>query len=188
MTLTQLSGFNRALAILGLLEFQTQAAVVGVVKNISNVNTANGVYFLDGDSDVTNVVITDGIAAETYVEDTHYILDAKTGMVQFIDQPAGADADVVITYDTTEVLAADEVAEIGIANNTDNRGTLYIRGTNEVGPRSLVVLHDVQLRPDGEREYISEEDFVSVEIVGRVFRDDTQPAGKQLGYERDITE
>jgi len=186
LTLVQLNDRNRALSLLGALGAATQTAVVGKVKNITAVKTDGSIYQLDGDFDVKNVVITDGVAAETYVEGTDYRVDRAGGFIQFNSTPAGADADVIITYDTVEVLAADKRAKIGLANRTENRGTLVIRGTNEVGPRLMLTLHDVQIRPSGERNYISESDFDTIEVVGRVFRDENQPTGFELGFEQEL--
>ena len=188
MTLVQLSDRNRALSLLGALENATQAAAVGKTKTITGVDTNDKIYQLDGDVDVDNVVITDGVAAVTYVEGTDYRVDRAGGFVQFIDLPAGADADAIITYDTVEILAADERAKIGLANRTENRGTLIIRGTNEVGPRLMLTLHDVQLRPAGERSYISETDLDTIEVIGRVFRDENQPTGLELGFEQELAQ
>jgi len=187
-TLMQLSDINRALSLLGELEYATQGAIVGQTKNIIGVNPDEKMYELDGITDTTITAFTDGTTLVDYIEGVDYIHDAKAGIVQILSIPAGGDADVIITFDGAEILAASEVAKIGIANKTANRGKLIIRGTNEVGPRSKVVLHDVQLRPDGERNYISDEDFDSIEIVGRIFKDPSQPAGLQLGFEQDITE
>lgn len=184
MTLVQLSDRNRALSLLGELDAAEQTVDAAVVKNITGVDTNDAIYELDGDFDVTITSITDGAAAETYIEGEHYRVDRGAGFVQFIGQPAGADPDVIITYSRPAVIAADERALIGIASKTENRGTLVIRGTNEVGPRLKVVLHDVQIRADGERNYISETDLDTIEIVGRVFRDENQPTGFELGSEQ----
>lgn len=184
MTLVQLSDRNRALSLLGELDAAIQTLDATVVKNISDVLTNDAIYQLDGDFDVTITSITDGAGTETYIEGTHYRVDRAGGFVQFIDKPAGADDDAIITYSRPEVVAADERAKIGIASRTENRGTLIIRGTNEVGPRLMVTLHDVQLRADGSRNYISETDVDSIAIVGRVFRDENQPSGFELGQEQ----
>lgn len=186
LTLVQLSDRNRALSLLGELTNEAQAADAAAVVNIADVETDDKIYQLDHFNITSITSVTDGIAAENYVEGTHYRVDLSGGFIQFIDKPAGADDDVVVTYVAPEVLAADEVRKIGIASKTENRGTLIIRGTNEVGPRSLVQLHDVQLRPDGERNYVSETDLDTIEVIGRVFRDENQATGFELGFERDL--
>lgn len=184
MTLVQLSDRNRALSLLGELGAATQSVGAVVVKNITAVKTDDKIYQLDGDVNVTITSITDGTTLVSYVEGTDYRVDRAGGFVQFIDLPAGADADAIITYSRPEILSSDKVAKIGIASKTENRGTLVIRGTNEVGPRVMVQLHDVQIRPDGERNYISETDLDTIEVVGRVFRDENQPTGFELGFEQ----
>lgn len=185
MTLVQLSDRNRALSLLGEPVNTTQAAAVATVKTFADVEHTDKIYALDA-LDVTNVVVTDGAGAVTYVLETDYKLDAKAGFVQLINKPVGADDDLEVTFDSTAILATAGLAKIGIANKTENRGKLIIRGTNEVGPKVMLVLHDVQLRPSGGRAYISETDLDTVEVEGRVFRDDSQPAGYELGYEQEI--
>ena len=184
MTLVQLSDRNRALSLLGLLEAATQVANAAAVLNITAVETDGDIYKLDGAVDVTIVSVTDGIAAETYIEGTHYKIDQAAGFIQFIDKPAGADADAVVTYGYPDIIVGDERAVIPIASNTDIRGTLIVRGTNEVGPRLMLTLHDVQLRPSGARNYISETDLDNIQVTGRVFTDETQPSGYELGFEQ----
>src|SRR3990172_8118094 len=100
--------------------------------------------------------------------------------------PGGADGDLHIEYDAPTIVAADGIAKIGIASKTENRGTVIIRGTNEVGPNLMLQLHDVQLRPSAARAYISETDFDTIQFVGRIFRDENQAAGYELGFERTI--
>lgn len=186
LTLVQLSDRNRALSLLGELTFEVQTADAAAVVNISDVEVDDKIYPLDHFNITSITSVTDGIAAETYLDGVHFRADLSGGFIQFIGQPAGADADVIVTYDAPEVLSSDEVTKIGIASKTENRGTLIIRGTNEVGPRSLVQLHDVQLRPDGERNYVSDVDLDTIEVIGRIFRDETQPVGFELGFEREL--
>jgi hypothetical protein len=185
MTLVQLSDRNRALSLLGEPVNTTQAAAVATVKTFADVEHTDKIYALDA-LDVDNVVVTDGAGSVTYTIEVDYKLDAKAGFVQLINKPVGADDDLEVTFDSAAILATDGLAKIGIANKTENRGKLIIRGTNEVGPKVMLVLHDVQLRPSGGRAYISETDLDTVEVEGRVFRDENQPAGYELGYEQEI--
>lgn len=185
MTLVQLSDRNRALSLLGLLEYQTQGAQTGYTIDLTAVDHDGKLYMLDH-LDVTAVVVKDGAELVTYTLGTHYKLDAKAGILQLIAMPGGADGDLHIEYDAPAIVSADGIAKIGIASQTENRGTIIIRGTNDVGPQLFLQLHDVQLRPSAGRNYISETDFDTIEIEGRVFRDETQAAGYELGFERTI--
>jgi len=188
LTLVQLTDRNRALSLLGLLQSAEQTAFTAKEKTITGVDTSNKVYQLDGDFDVTVTGITDGGGLIDYVEGVDYRVDRAGGWVNFTSTPAGADADAIITYDGAEVLTSDERALVGIASRTENRGTVIIRGTNEVGPRVQLTLHDVQLRPDGERNYVSETDFDTIEVIGRVFRDETKSSGLELGFEQRLSD
>ena len=183
-TLKQLSAINRALSMLGEVQDMTQAASVGLT--VSRVAPAHEGEIVRLAGPAENVVVEDGIQAVVYTEGTDYRVDYEGGFVQLLNIPAGADGDVLITYDAVEILAADGLKLIPLANKSENRGTLVIRGTNEVGKRVMVTLHDVQLRPAGERNFVSDTDIDTIEIEGRVFRDETQAQGFELGFERDL--
>lgn len=186
MTLVQFSDRNRALALLGELEFETQAAAPGHTMTLVGPDHAEKIYPLEH-FNVSNVVVTDGAGVPVpYVLDVNYKVDVKAGFIQLLSEPGGADGDVVIEYDAPAVVSGDGIAKIGLANQTENRGTIVIRGTNDVGPKVMLQLHDVQIRPSGGRSYISDTDFATIEVEGRVFRDDTQPSGFELGFERSI--
>jgi len=184
-TLAQLSDVNRALSLLGDSTDLLQASQVGLTKSFTSPAHDGEIFQLDA-FEVENVVITDGATTTPYVLDTDFKLDSAGGFVQLLSIPAGGDGDVEITYDGIEVLSADGFKKIGIGSKSSNRGKLIIRGTNDQGPRVMVTLHDVELRPDGERNYVSDEDIDTIEIVGRVFLDETQPPEFQLGFEQDL--
>lgn len=183
-SLAQQSAINRALSLLGEVTDFTQASSIGLTEARTAPPHEGEIVQLAGPAE--NIVVEDGIQAVVYTLDVDYRVDEEGGFVQLLNVPAGADGDVLITYDAIEVLSADGLKQIPIANKSENRGTLVIRGTNEVGKRVMVQLHDVQLRPSGERNYVSETDIDIIEIEGRVFRDETQPAGLELGFERDL--
>ncbi len=185
MTLVQLSDLNRALSLLGAVTYDTQTAVTGGLKSLTAPAHEGEIYDLEA-YDLSSVVVTDDTTPTPvdYVLDTHYKLDAKSGHIQLLAVPSGASGNVEITYDAATVVADDKMTKIGIASQTSNRGKLKIRGTNTVGPVLEVTLHDVQIRPDGERNYISETDLDTINVVGRVFSDSSQPSGFELGFER----
>lgn len=90
-------------------------------------------------------------------------------------------------------ILGDQVLELefgghksGIANNTSLRGELVIRGTNTDGPKSLVVLWDVELRPASARSLTGEE-FGTLELTGSAYPVAGKPAGYELGQEATLT-
>lgn len=187
MTLVQLSDRNRALSLLGELAYDTQPATLAHNQSLVAPDHADKIYKLDHeDIDPGSVTVTDGTTLVAYTLDVDYKIDTEAGFIQLINLPLGADGDVEITYDAVAIVTADGRAKFGIASKTENRGTVIIRGTNEVGPRVMIQLHDVQLRPSAARNYVSETDLDTIEVVGRVFRDDSQPAGFELGFERTL--
>jgi hypothetical protein len=186
MTLMQLTDRNRALSLLGALNYFTQAADTGLTLNIP-VLTIGGIYSLNGDIaiDDSTIVVESGDAVPVaYVADVNYKLDKHTGLIEIVSKPLGADNEIDITYDIEAIVAGDKKARIGIASDTSNRGAFIYRGTNSQGPRTQLVIHDVQLRPSSPRALISDTDFAGIEIEGAVFKDGTKPAGMQLGWEQ----
>ena len=182
MTLVQLSDLNRGLSLLGDVVTFTQSAVSA--NNQVEVGEGTlGIKRLDFPFiDAGTFVMTDGVAVP-YVEDVNFKLDAQSGYVQIIAIPGGADSDLDMTYDVLAVVPADGKNKIGIGSKPENRGTLIIRGCAAVGPNLRVTLHDVQLRPSGDRSYVSETDFDTIELEGSIFLDTSQPSGFELGEE-----
>lgn len=181
MTLAQLSAENRALSLLADSVEHTQSADPARVQDIIG-GAALGIYQLDS-AFLSSLSVTDGATTTAYVLDTNYKIDLLGGYLQIILVPGGADADLKVTYDIDAIIASDGIDKIGIGSNSDIRGSLIIRGTGDVGPKVRLKLHDVQLRPSGARNYISETDFDLIELEGNIFRDDTQPSGFELGEE-----
>jgi len=180
MTLVQLSDLNRGLSLLGSVIEYAQAAAAAHNQIEVGAGVANTIVELDS-AFIDSFVMTDGLA-NPYVEDVNYKVDKQGGYVQILSLPA-ADADLDMTYDILEIVAADGKNKIGIGSKSDNRGTLVIRSCAAVGPNVRVTLHDVQLRPSGDRSYVSDTDFDTIEIEGSVFLDPNQPAGFELGEE-----
>jgi hypothetical protein len=183
LTLAQLTDRNRALSLLGELNLFNQVAAVGETFQVTTVEVGK-IYQLNGfvNIDPGTITIEDSLAVP-YVDQVNYKLDVETGLLEIVSKPAGADDELNVTFDALAIDDADQRAIIGLASKTANRGKLIIRGTNEVGPRVQIVLHDVQLRPAGGRSLISDSELDAIEIEGDIFRDETQPAGLELGYE-----
>lgn len=181
MNLAQLSPFNRGLSVLADSVEHTQAADPAHVQAITG-GGALGIYQLDS-AFLSSLSVTDGATTTAYVLDVNYKIDLLGGYIQVILVPGGADADLEVTYDIDAVIASDGIDKIGLGNNSDIRGALVIRGTGDEGPKTRLKLHDVQLRPSGARNFISETDFDIIELQGNIFRDDTQPSGFELGEE-----
>lgn len=183
MTLVQLTDRNRALSLLGQVNYFTQTAAVDQIFNVTDVE-AGKLYKIPAVS-LANVTVTDGeLVPVSYVLDVNYKIDLVGGTIQILSKPVGAGDDLEVEYDQTAIVAGDQKAQIGIAAVTENTGAIIIRGTNEQGPRVQVVLHKVQLRPAGGRNYISETDLDTIELEGDILVDETQPAGLELGYEQ----
>lgn len=188
MTLVQLSDRNRALSMMSGLAYDAQSAVTDHLVTIASPDHTGKAYKLDHfDIDPEAVTVTDSTMSPiAYVEGTHYKIDTEAGIIQLIAKPVSATGSVKVTYDTVTITADDLRANLGIGSDSNIRGKIIIRGTNDVGPQAYVELHDVQLRPSKERAMISDTDLATLEITGAVFADPSQPSGFELGRERSL--
>lgn len=168
MTLLQMTSLNRALALMGTKAWMNQSSAPAQTYTITGVQ-AGGIYELPH-LDVTVSEVTDGAATVTYDEGTHYEVDAEAGLLRVISIPGSADTDAVIAYDAAAIDGTSERLQVTIGANSNIRGKIVIRGTNDVGARVMVELPIVQIRPSGSRSYISESDYGSVELTGKIIR------------------
>ncbi len=104
-----------------------------------------------------------------------------------------ADAD---TVDGTEEVIdlGGEILEIqsgghksGVASNPTLRGELVIRGVNAEGPKSLLRLWDVEIRPASARSFISDTEIATIELSGAAYPAAGKSAGYEIGEELTIT-
>lgn len=75
----------------------------------------------------------------------------------------------------------------GIANNPTLRGELVIRGVNAEGPKSLLRLWDVEIRPASARSFISDTEIATIELSGAAYPAVGKAAGYEIGEELTIT-
>jgi hypothetical protein len=167
----QLSNLIRAASLLGSEGTFSQVAAAGRTKSIAEV----GVYFLGGYG-ITNLAVTKSGAVPA-VAGTDYKIDAPSGQFEALI------ADLDLTYDIPAI--ASRFAT-GVASGTGIRGMLIYRGVNARGVKSLVRLHDVELRPTGARGFISDSEVQVTELSGTAYPVGGQPEGFAIGYETDL--
>lgn len=185
MTLKMFTNRARALAVAGALGFENQGTVTAGTFTVTDVEVG-GIYHV-GKLNISNTSANDGLTAPTsYTLGTHYQIDAEAGMVRIIAKPGGAGANFVLTYDAAQIQTSEKRLRVGIGNAPDLRGALIFRGTNQIGVRSFIKLHDVQFRPSGGRSLVTEE-YTQIEIQGLAFIDTTQASGEEIGYEQTLT-
>ena len=176
VTLTQMSDFVRAAALMGSEGVFSQTSETESVKDLGA--TSAGVYWL-GAYGVTNVSVDVGATAATI--GTDYMLDPVSGQIEILTDYSGGVENVVVTYDAPEIV---DRFITGIASNTGIRGRFVFRGVNADGPKSLMELNYVELRPAGGRDYISESDVQAIELTGSAY-----PVGTEeypIGFEMSI--
>lgn len=171
-TVAQLSDFVRAASLMGNNGVRSQEARTGVVKTL----TEAGVYYL-GHYGITNISAeVDGAPAEL---GTDYMIDAISGQVETL-VPG-----VEITYDAP---ALSSGFMSGIASSTGVRGMIIVRMVNKQGVRSIVRLHDVELRPAGARQLVIDGTETStIQLTGTAYPVAGKPVGQEIGYEMDIS-
>lgn len=180
MTLAQMSPYARAASLMSTASTMTQAAATDQTLVIPSADIEAGdIYRLPGRS-ISGVELTSATGSGSWIAGTHFRVDTAAGFVEIIAIPAGLSGDLTISYDAAAITQGHQS---GIADGTGIRGRLIVRGINAVGVKSMVELHDIELRPASPRALISESDFGTVELTGRAYPDGTQPTGFQIGRE-----
>ena len=185
-TMKMLTARNRALSLAADLTYEDQVAVTAGSFTVNAV-TVGGIYHI-GKLDLSNVSADDGAGAPVaYTPGTHYKADVEAGLVQILAKPGAAGANFVMTYDAAAIAPTALRLRAGIGSKPNLRGALIFRGTNDIGVKSLVKLHDCQLRPSGERQLVTEE-YTQVEVTGRAFADTSQSnIDEQFGFEATLS-
>lgn len=75
----------------------------------------------------------------------------------------------------------------GIASNPSIRGELVIRGVNAEGPKSLLRIWDIEIRPASARAFISDTEFATIELTGAAYPKAGKAPGYELGEELTLT-
>lgn len=181
MSVVDMTKFMRALSVASKDDsFYTQQAVTDNAVTFQNV--AGGRVYKVPHMKLASVSVTDGSGLVEFVPGLHVVVLEDSGYIQVLNTPAGADGSMIVTYDAPAISSSDDMLMAGIGSNFDIRKTVHVVGINAVGPRDMLVLHDVQMRPDGERAFQGEDDYAQLSITGRVFADPTKPEGFQLGH------
>lgn len=169
ITAVQMSDLMRAAAVMGKKTSLSQTAATAQETTFDEA----GIYLLDAYA-VTNVNVEKPDASPA-AEGGDYKLDAASGQIEVITPG------LTVTYD---VPSLDGKFATGIASSTGLRGTLIYRGTNAQGVKSLVRIHDVELRPSGARAYItSDANPQPIELSGTAYAVTGEGQDFSIGYE-----
>lgn len=166
---------NLMLNTMGELGTFTQAAGSQAALTITTA-AKKGRFYALAHRNVSNVVVKAG--STTFVENTDYAVDKVSGRVYVV--PTGAiteGATLTASYDYATVSA--QTIEGGKAVMIE----AFIRfvGDPAAGPAYEVQVFKVQLTPDGELGFISD-DFGSWSLTGKVLADTTRPANESPYY------
>jgi hypothetical protein len=180
LTIKQLSNLVRAASLAGSAGAMTQDAVTGGTL----ATNGKGVY-TTGKLNISSVsgLIDDGGAGVAAVAGTDFVVHGPSGKIEVLTDDA-----IDFTYDAPAITAQDARFLAGIASGGVFRGRVEITQVNSQGVKSLLVLHDFEPSVEGSRELItSGTDPVPVTLTGKCYPKSDEPAGRQIGYEVDIT-
>lgn len=176
ITLDETSGYNLAIALFGDHSDFTQTAVTaGTTKTFTDV--AVGDTYELGVTDVTVATVTDETTPTpvAYTLNTHYRVDAASGLITILAKPAQAGDDVVVTYGASAVVAGDQRSKIKMLKSLAVlEGGFMCAGSNDQGNKFLVKVTKVSLTPSGAIGFISEE-IAKIELTGTVLYDSSVP-------------
>lgn len=161
LTLAQLTETAVASALMGKKAPFTQTAQTGLSKTLA----AGEIAFLGGyDVQITDATLVAGGAAQAGVD---YVIDAASGQIEAISA-------IEIEY---SIPAVSDKIKIGIASGVMPRGMLIFRGVAAQGKRKIVRIHDVQLKPSGGLDLISD-GLLTVQLEASCY----PIAGQEDGY------
>jgi hypothetical protein len=182
MTLYQMTDTARGMLLMAEPDaYLAQDAVAD--GDVTFTNPAAGDIYSLGVRDVTLTSVTDGTTPTpvAYVVNVNYKVDRRTGMIEILSVPDGADTDLVIAYTAPAILETAKRWSGGPMSNNGVRGTLFLRGQGDIGENHEAWFWDVKLRPNGDVAFQGEDDYASIQLTGRCYADGTQPTGYEYG-------
>lgn len=124
------------------------------------------------------VSITTSGAKIDLVENTHFRVDYRIGAIKLVALPAEFDEDTATGVEVKYGRKAYSAARYaGFSNGGGIRGKLMLADTNPKGPKFLHEFHIVEVRPDGDQNFVSDSDLTTRSFTGRIYQDPTQPSG-----------
>lgn len=164
-----------ALNVLGDVVALTQSAATVTAEALASATvTKKGRSFRTAKRNISAVAVKQG--ATTLVLNTDYtIADATMGIISFPTTSAVVDATAVtIDYTAAAIVSADGIKTVRVATNTRIEGVVMFSPDPAAGPSMEATYWRVNLAPDGELGFISE-DFNKWSVTGSV-QDDSAGA------------
>jgi hypothetical protein len=183
LVLSEYDKENLALAFRGDTAAFTQAADPGLTAQEINNGEALSfdVWYDLGKEMLSDVEINQNGSPLTITED--YLIDLEVGMVCILSTGGGAEA--VTTWDG-DAAAIDSTTVRGLNVGKILGSLRFISAENQAaGPRFKADIHLVELAPDGELPFISEE-FGSFTLKGKAQKDSSQAAGEEFFTVREL--
>lgn len=187
--LRQIDRRNLALALSGDLEAWTQSSASSQTQTATNVVVGEGnasIYqLLDSSGDPARNVTVTGIEDDagspvSYTEGTDYYVNSEDGTVEFIQSPAGATANAVISFDIAAI--SSDAYRVGLLGNTEQYFNILLVNTNEQGPRWHYEFLKCRLNNDASINLVGVTSETMLPMAFRVLADVSEPIeALQLG-------
>lgn len=163
LTLDEYTFDNLALVASGTVT--TPAQTVGTAATNQFVGVLQGRSYSIGAYNITNVVVK--VAAATKVLGTDYLLDATWGLVYVIEGGGIASAATVdVTYDKPSITAYKKIS----GGDANIEGSLRYISANASGSNEMLVIPKLQVTPEGELGFITEDDFGNLQIKCKLLK------------------
>lgn len=186
-TARMLTPFLRRASMLSKRLTKTQAAVEDVTH--SQAVTSGGVIRLPHLAITDCIVEAGGAGAQVYVEGEHFTIDKISGFLVVLKHPEGVVLDVKEQAVIDVIYSAAEFTReaFGLMSQTSIQTSIAFRQKTKWGPQVLVIIHKVQIRPDGEIVLGGDgTEFGETTYTCRVFPDVTKGGDFQLGEAIDL--
>lgn len=171
--LNQLDRTNLAMAFMGT---DSDIAVTGASVSDEAVTAQHDKYTPLEYRDVSSVVVTDSTGVTTYVADTDYTVNARTGMIMALSTGDIADAESLLVSYTYATHAGYKV--VGGTQPTI-RARILMDGKNLVNDRScFVTIWEAQVTPASPVDFLADE-FAALSLTGTMLT----PTGKSSPFQ-----
>ncbi|WP_417582921.1 hypothetical protein [Pelagibacterium sp.] len=137
-------------------------------------------------NNVMNATISSVMLDAVELEVDQYRFDKMSGTLQVPRSEGLADGELEITYTVPEITATTKRVMTGIGQGGGVRAGLLVRQVNDIGPRQLVKMNRGLIMPQSVA-LVGGDEYDTHQFTMELEADETQPAGFELGWMRDIS-
>ncbi len=163
LTLDEYTADNLALALSGTVS--TPAQTSGTAVTVSITNVVKGRSYPIGAFNISNVVVEVASVAKTL--GTDYLLDTTWGLIHILETGTiAAAATVDVEFDRASITSYKKIA----GGDANIEGSLRYISANAAGANEMLYVPKLQIIPEGEAGFITQDDFGNLQVKGKLLK------------------